>query len=143
MPCLLGIELQGARCYVMSRGSTRLPVLHADADKALLLDRMVHIATQCRGKHSSAGTGPDRRATFQGPPPSGETMAEGWRLTPRSCPEALSTLSSPPSVASGQDRVRALIFWDQRDGNSLLMSSRTVANRDAARGLYDCLTLAV
>jgi len=44
MPRPLRIEYPGACYHVMSRGNARLPVLRQDADKALLLDRLVHYA---------------------------------------------------------------------------------------------------
>ncbi|MBN2451256.1 MAG: transposase [Lentisphaeria bacterium] len=48
MPRPLRIEFPGACYHVMCRGNARLPVFHADADKELLLDRMVHFAAVFR-----------------------------------------------------------------------------------------------
>ena len=44
MPRPLRIEFPDACYHVMCRGNARLPVFRADADKELLLDRMVHFA---------------------------------------------------------------------------------------------------
>ena len=44
MPRPLRIEYPGACYHVICRGNARLPVFQADADKELLLDRMVHFA---------------------------------------------------------------------------------------------------
>ena len=44
MPRALRIEYPGA-CYpVICRSDARRPIFHADSDKELLLDRMVHFA---------------------------------------------------------------------------------------------------
>jgi len=44
MPRPLRIEFPGACYHVMCQGNARLPIFRADADKELLLDRMVHFA---------------------------------------------------------------------------------------------------
>ena len=44
MPRPLRIEFPGACYHVICRGNARLPIFEDDADKELLLDRMVHFA---------------------------------------------------------------------------------------------------
>jgi len=44
MPRPLRIEFPDACYHVMCRGNARLPIFRADADKELLLDRMIHFA---------------------------------------------------------------------------------------------------
>ena len=48
MPRPLRIEFPGACYHLMSRGNGRLPIFKDDADKVLLLDRMVHFAALFR-----------------------------------------------------------------------------------------------
>ena len=48
MPRPLRIEFPGACYHVMSRGNARLPIFRDDADKDLVLDRMVHFAALFR-----------------------------------------------------------------------------------------------
>lgn len=48
MPRPLRIEFPNACYHVICRGNARLPIFAADADKALLLDRMVHFAEMFR-----------------------------------------------------------------------------------------------
>jgi len=50
MPRPLRIEFPGACYHVMSRGNARLPIFGADADKELLIDRMVHFAALFRAE---------------------------------------------------------------------------------------------
>ena len=49
MPRPLRIEFPNACYHVICRGNARLPIFEDDADKELLLDRMVHFAERNMG----------------------------------------------------------------------------------------------